>query len=223
MRRLLYFVLAAIVLVPIALVGIEFVHEPGGDKASTPVANLPRQIARGSYLARAGNCMACHTARGGSPYAGGRAIATPFGDIYSPNLTPDMETGIGDWSPGDFWRAMHNGKSKDGSFLYPAFPYPNYTRVTRADADAMFAYFRTLAPVYRANQQHRLRFPYNQRGLLAVWRALYFRPGVYRPDSGRTIEWNRGAYLVQGLGHCGACHTQANQGDFDEHRIRIPR
>lgn len=210
MKRLLYIVLAVIVLVPMVLLGIEFVHEPGRDQASSPVANLQEQIVRGSYLARAGNCMACHTVRGGSPYAGGRAIATPFGDIFSPNITPDRETGIGDWSSDDFWRAMHNGKSKDGSFLYPAFPYPNYTRVTRADSDAIFAYFRTLPPVYRPNLDHQLRFPYNQRILLAGWRALYFRPGVYQADTSRTDEWNRGAYLVQGLGHCNACHTNRN-------------
>jgi mono/diheme cytochrome c family protein len=121
-----------------------------------------------------------------------------------------METGIGSWSADDFWRAIHNGKSKDGRFLFPAFPYTNYTKVTRADSDAMYAYFRTLPPVYRPNLEHRLRFPYNQRALLAVWRALYFRPGVYQPDTHQSAEWNRGAYLVQGLGHCSACHADRN-------------
>lgn len=214
MRRLLfailYVILAAIVLVPIALIAIEFVHDPGSEHRSPPVANRSEQIARGAYLARAGDCMACHTVRGGSPYAGGRAIATPFGDIFSPNVTPDAETGIGQWSSDDFWRALHNGKSKDGSFLYPTFPYPNYTKVTRADSDALYAYFRTLKPVYRTNREHGLRFPYNQRILLAGWRALYFRPGVYQADTGQTIDWNRGAYLVQGLGHCNACHADRN-------------
>jgi mono/diheme cytochrome c family protein len=209
-RRILFIVLAAVVLVPVVLIGLQFVRDPGSELASSPVADTAAQIARGSYLARAGNCMACHTARGGSPYAGGRAIATPFGDIYSPNITPDMETGIGSWSADDFWRAIHNGKSRDGRFLFPAFPYTNYTKVTRADSDAMYAYFRTLPPVYRPNLEHRLRFPYNQRALLAVWRALYFRPGVYQPDTHQSAEWNRGAYLVQGLGHCSACHADRN-------------
>jgi mono/diheme cytochrome c family protein len=221
MKRLLFIVLGMIVLVPIVLLGIEFLHDPGSDEASVPVANPSEQIARGAYLARAGNCMACHTVRGGSPNAGGRAIATPFGNIFSTNITPDPQTGIGRWSSYDFWRALHNGKSKDGSFLYPAFPYPNFTKVTRADSDAIFAYFNTLPPVYRCNQEHELRFPYNQRWLLAGWRALYFRPGVYQPDTGQTLEWNRGAYLVQGLGHCGACHTSRNALGATEQRTDL--
>jgi mono/diheme cytochrome c family protein len=210
MKRILFILLAIIVLIPVVMIGMQFVHDPGSDEPGAPVASAEEQLARGSYLARAGNCMACHTARGGSPYAGGRGIATPFGTIFAPNITADTKTGIGSWSSDDFWRAMHNGKSKDGSFLYPAFPYPNYTRVTRADSDAIFAYIRTLPAVYRPNTDHRLRFPYNQRVLLAAWRALYFRPGVYQPDTGQTVEWNRGAYLVQGLGHCSACHTSRN-------------
>lgn len=221
MKRLFVIVLAMIVLVPVVLIGIEFLHEPGREQASVPVASLSEQIDRGNYLARAGNCIACHTVRGGSPNAGGRAIATPFGDIFSPNITPDTQTGIGSWSADDFWRAMHNGKSRDGSFLYPAFPYPNYTKVTRPDSDAIFAYFNTLPPVYRPNLEHQLRFPYNQRMLLAGWRALYFRPGVYEPDTGQTVEWNRGAYLVQGLGHCAACHTSRNALGATEQRTDL--
>jgi mono/diheme cytochrome c family protein len=209
-KRLLWIVLAAIVLVPLLVIGIEMAREPGRDEAGAPAADAAGQVARGAYLARAGNCMGCHTARGGRQYAGGRAIVTPFGSIYSSNITPDDATGIGRWSADDFWRALHNGKSKDGRFLYPAFPYPNYTRVTRADADALYAYLRTLPPVGQANRDHALRFPYNQRVLLAFWRALYFTPGVYRDDAARTPEWNRGAYLVQGLGHCAACHTTRN-------------
>jgi mono/diheme cytochrome c family protein len=165
------------------------------------------QLARGRYLALAGNCAGCHTARGGAPYAGGRAVETPFGNVYASNLTPDVKTGLGTWTADDFWRALHHGKSKDGTLLYPAFPYPNYTRVTRADADALFAYLRTLAPVAQPNREHTLRFPYNNRFLLAGWRRLYFTPGVFKPAADRDAEWNRGAYLVQGLGHCNACHT----------------
>jgi mono/diheme cytochrome c family protein len=210
MKRVLLFILAAIIVIPAVVIAIEIMHEPGSGQPSPPVANVSEQIARGSYLARAGNCMACHTTRGGNEYSGGRAISTPFGDIYSSNITPDAATGIGKWSSDDFWRALHNGKSRDGSFLYPAFPYPNYTRVTRADSDALFAYFKTLAPVIQPNKEHELRFPYNQRILLAGWRALYFRPGEYRPEPDKSAEWNRGAYLVQGLGHCSACHTTRN-------------
>jgi mono/diheme cytochrome c family protein len=182
---------------------------PGGDL-----------IARGAYLVRAGDCIGCHTARGGEPYAGGRGIETPFGVVYAPNLTPDPETGLGHWTDDDFWRALHNGRSRDGRLLYPAFPYPNYTRVTRADADAMHAYLRSLAPVVQPNLPHALRFPVNLQPALAVWRALYFEPGVYAPDSARSAGWNRGAYLVEGLGHCNACHTSRNAlgapvGPFD--------
>ena len=167
-------------------------------------------VQRGAYLARAGNCMTCHTARGGASYAGGRGIVTPFGTVYTSNLTPDNATGIGSWSPAHFWRAMHNGRSKDGRLLYPAFPYTNYTQVTREDSDALLAYLQSLTPVVQANQAHAIRFPYQSQAALAVWRALYFKPGTYRSDATRNAAWNRGAYLVNGLGHCSACHTARN-------------
>lgn len=169
------------------------------------------RIMRGAYLAKAGNCMECHTPRGSPDYAGGRAIHTPFGAVMAPNITSDQITGIGSWSADDFWRALHNGKSKDGRLLYPAFPYTNYTKTTRDDADAMYAFFQTVPAVSRVNLPHQLRFPYNQQIALAAWRALYFRPGVWRDDSGQSIRWNRGAYLVNGLGHCSACHSSRNQ------------
>ncbi len=165
---------------------------------------------RGHYLVRVGDCMACHTRQGGADYAGGRMIPTPFGDFYSPNLTPDPETGLGNWSADDFWKAMHEGRSRDGSLLYPAFPYTNYTKLSRDDSDAMFAYLRTLPAVKEARREHQLQFPYNYRFLLVGWRALFFRPGVYQPDSAQDEQWNRGAYLVQGLGHCSACHEARN-------------
>lgn len=174
----------------------------------TPPAG--ESVARGAYLTRAGNCMTCHTERGGAPFAGGRAIQTPFGIVYASNLTPHRPTGIGGWTADDFWRAMHQGRSRDGRLLYPAFPYPNYTLVTRADADAMFDYLRSLPAVERANTPHRLRWPYSTQAALAVWRALYFEPGSHEPDPAQTPEWNRGAYLVRGLGHCSACHTPRN-------------
>lgn len=167
-------------------------------------------IARGAYLARAGNCMTCHTARGGEPYAGGRAISTPFGTVFTSNLTPDNKTGMGTWSSAHFWRALHNGRSKNGRLLYPAFPYTNYTQVTREDSDALFAYLGSLTAVAQPNRPHALRFPFQSQAALAVWRALYFSPGVYQPEASRNAEWNRGAYLVKGLGHCSACHTARN-------------
>ncbi|WP_414694217.1 c-type cytochrome [Oxalicibacterium sp.] len=174
---------------------------------STPPVDVQQQIARGEYLARIGNCMSCHTARGGDAYAGGRAVPTPFGNIYTSNLTSDKQTGIGDWNSDDFWRAMHNGRSKDGSLLYPAFPYTNYTKVTRADSDAIFAWLQTLPAVVQENRAPELRSPYDNRALLYAWRALYFRPGQYVNDDKQSVEWNRGAYLAQGLGHCSACHS----------------
>lgn len=209
-RRLFIGLLCALILAPLLVLGWQLGHDPGSEKKAAPAGDPAAQLRRGEYLARAGNCAACHTARGGQPYAGGRAIATPFGDIYASNLTPDRKTGIGDWSADDFWRALHNGKSKDGRFLYPAFPYPNFTKVTREDADALHAYLRSLPPVAQANREHDLRFPFNQRWLLAFWRALYFTPGEFQPDPRQSAEHNRGGYLVQGLGHCSACHTSRN-------------
>lgn len=210
MKRILLIVLAVVLAIPAAIIGFQFVSEPGHAMAGIPVASGSEQITRGAYLARAGDCMACHTARGGKSYAGGRPIPTQYGNIFTPNITPHSETGIGKWTADDFWRALHNGRSRDGSFLYPAFPYPNYTKVTRADSDAIFAYLKTLEPVDQPNREHELRFPYNQRFLLAGWRALYFRPGVFVQVASRSVDWNRGAYLVQGVGHCSACHTSRN-------------
>jgi mono/diheme cytochrome c family protein len=168
------------------------------------------QVIRGQYLAAAGDCVACHTLRGSPMFSGGLEMPTPFGSMYTPNITPDKEHGIGNWTADDFWRAMHEGKRKDGSYLYPAFPYTNYTKVTREDSDAIHAYLMTVPAVAEPSRQHALRFPYNQRELLAGWRALYFKPGVYENDPEQSVEWNRGAYLVEGLGHCNACHAQRN-------------
>jgi mono/diheme cytochrome c family protein len=177
----------------------------------------PEQVERGAYLARAGNCMGCHTARGGVPYAGGRGIPTPFGTIYASNLTPDIETGIGAWSASEFWRAMHNGRARDGRLLYPAFPYPNFTRISREDSDALHAYLRSLPATPQKNRPHELMFPFDQQAALAVWRALYFRAeraelseGPPRNESPQQVEARRGAYLVEGLGHCNACHASRN-------------
>lgn len=175
--------------------------------AAAPALNDPALIARGAYLARVGNCAACHTARGDRPYVGGRGIDTPFGTVYSGNLTPDLATGLGAWSADDFWRAMHLGRSRDGRALLPAFPYTEMTLLRREDSDALFAYLRSLTPVARAPRAHALRFPYNQPIALQAWRALYFTPGTFEPAPERSAEWNRGAYLVRGLGHCASCHA----------------
>ena len=197
----------ALALAACGAVALMLANDPDDAPSAGATANPEEQIAQGRYLALAGNCAGCHTVRGGAAYAGGRVIETPFGGVYASNLTPDTETGLGTWTADDFWRALHNGKSKNGALLYPAFPYPNYTRITRADSDALFTYLRTLAPVRQTNREPALRFPYNNRFLLAGWRALYFRPGVFQPDTTRSTAWNRGAYLVQGPGHCNACHT----------------
>lgn len=163
-----------------------------------------QQVERGAYLARAGNCMGCHTARGGLPYAGGRAIETPFGAVFSSNLTPDKATGLGNWSAADFWQALHHGRSKNGRLLVPAFPYPNYTYVTQPDSDALFAFLQSLPAANQPTPPHALRFPYGSQAALTAWRALYFRPG------NEKAEPERGAYLVKGLGHCSACHGARN-------------
>jgi len=178
------------------------------ETTAAPLVITPQLVERGAYLARAGNCMACHTERGGAPFAGGRAVPTPFGAVVSTNLTPHKATGIGHWSAAEFWRALHHGQSQDGRLLYPAFPYTHTTLVTRDDSDAMFAFLHSQPPVEQANRSNGLRFPYNTQAALAVWRALYFKPGVFAPEPTQSAEWNRGAYLTRGLAHCAACHTE---------------
>ena len=170
----------------------------------------PQLAHRGAYLVQVGNCAVCHTERGGMPFAGGKSIDTPFGSVVSSNITSDKLTGIGAWSAADFWQAMHHGRSKDGRLLYPAFPYTEYTRIIRDDTDAMFAYLLSVQPVQQANRPHALRFPYNTQAALAVWRTLFFSPENFEPRMEQSVEWNRGAYLVNGLGHCQACHAPRN-------------
>jgi mono/diheme cytochrome c family protein len=196
-------------LLAVALVAVWLLSTRGDTLTELPALaiNTPE---RGAYLAQVGNCAGCHTVRGGKPYAGGLGVDTPFGAVYASNLTPDTSTGIGNWTRADFWRAMHHGKSKDGRLLYPAFPYTSYTLVTRDDADALFAYLKSLPAVNQANQTHAVRFPYNSQAALAVWRALYFKPAAYQANSQATADWNRGAYLVNSLGHCSACHAARN-------------
>jgi mono/diheme cytochrome c family protein len=209
--RVLGLVLLAILLLLAAWAVLAWPREQHiASRTPADFAPTAANLARGAYLARAGDCMACHTARGGAAYAGGRAIETPFGTVNSPNITPDRATGLGAWSADDFWRALHNGKSRDGRLLSPAFPYTNYTRINRPDADALYAYLQSLPPVFQPSPPHQLRFPYNTQTALAAWRLVYFKPAVFEPSPAQSPQWNRGAYLVEGLGHCSACHASRN-------------
>lgn len=212
MRKITLAILAIVVLGAIAAGLLHFLR-PGALPTSSrqPQLSATTQIInRGEYLARAGDCVACHTVPNGPMFAGGRAMATPFGNLYVPNITPDDETGIGLWSADDFYRMMHTGVSKDGKLLYPAMPFASYTEITRSDVDAIYSYLMSIAPVKQKNREHELRFPFNNRDLLIGWRTLYFREGEFTPTPGQTAEWNRGAYLVKGLGHCAMCHTAVN-------------
>ncbi len=173
-------------------------------------AGPPALVQQGEYLARAGDCIACHTMSGGKLFAGGRPMPTPFGTLYSSNITPDPDTGIGKWTADQFYSMLHTGRMPDGGLLYPAMPFQAYTKVTRPDSDAIFAYLQSVPPVRAPNRPHDLRFPFNNRSLILGWRTLFFDEGEYKPDPTKSEEWNRGAYLVQGLGHCGMCHTRIN-------------
>ena len=167
-------------------------------------------VAKGEVLAEAGNCASCHTVSGQPRYTGGHVFHTPFGSLYSTNITPDPETGIGRWSQAAFMRAMREGVARDGSHLFPAFPFDHFTRLTDTDIEALYAYLMTLPAVAAPRAENDLFFPFSIRALQAGWKALYLDPGAFRPKPGRSEEWNRGAYLVEGLTHCGACHTPRN-------------
>ncbi|MEY2690561.1 MAG: hypothetical protein RL375_4761 [Pseudomonadota bacterium] len=186
---------------------VPLVDEPGSADAAPPSAE---QLERGRVLALAGNCAGCHTARAGAAFAGGLAIDTPFGTVYGSNLTPDPDTGIGRWTPGQFWRALHHGQGADGRRLVPVFPYTETTRITRADSDALFAWLRSLPAVAQPNRANDLRWPYGSQPALAAWRLMFFEAGEFKPDVRQTAEWNRGAYLVHGAAHCVACHGGRN-------------
>jgi mono/diheme cytochrome c family protein len=209
LRRCLLLIAVLVVL----LLGWWFVggdHRPTSPAMSAVTAATlhdPALIARGEYLTTLGDCAGCHTAQGGARLAGGRSLATPFGNIPVPNITPDRNTGLGDWSFEDFWQALHIGKGRHGELLYPAFSYTSYTKVTHDDALAIFAYLQSLPPVHQPAPSLALNFPYSVRKSLAAWRALYFREGAFKPDPAQSAQWNRGAYLVQGLGHCNECHA----------------
>jgi mono/diheme cytochrome c family protein len=180
------------------------------------VVSSAEQVEHGRYLAVLGNCQHCHTARGQVPFSGGRALPTPFGTVFSSNLTPSTQ-GLGGWTADDFYRALHHGQSRDGRWLYPAFPFNNTTHITRDDSDALFAYLQTLPPSDQAQPVHEVRWPYNTQAAMKVWRTLYFTTGNAQPatltsstHASVDAEVQRGAYLVNGLGHCSACHAPRN-------------
>ena len=167
-------------------------------------------VKRGEYLVHAGGCTSCHTAPGGMPFAGGRALATPFGTFYSPNITPDPETGIGKWSDANFLRALRLGRRPDGARYFPVFPYPSFTGITDDDARAIKAYLFSLPPARQKNRPHDVSFPFSWRFLQVGWRLLFFDEGPFQPEPKRDTAYNRGAYLVTALAHCGECHTPRN-------------
>ncbi|MEZ2224601.1 cytochrome c [Rhizobium sp. RCC_161_2] len=179
-------------------------------------------VDRGRYLSILGDCSACHTAPGGRPFAGGLSIETPFGDLITPNITPDRDTGIGKYTQKDFQRVMSEGIGRGGYHLYPAMPYPAYTKMTADENAALFAYLQTLEPVKNQVEVNQLPFPYNQRWSLFAWNALNFTSGIFRPDASKSAQWNRGAYLVEGPEHCGTCHTPKNAlgGDKDGEELQ---
>src|SRR6202790_3093076 len=189
--------------------------------SAPPLAGAPTSattIARGDYLTRAADCVACHTVPGsGKEFAGGVAFVLPFGTIYSSNITSDPETGIGAWSDEDFVRAVHDGVRKDGKRLYPAFPYTSYTALSRADVLAIKAYLFSLPPVKQSDRSNELSFPFNQRWAMGFWNAAFFKNRRFVANASKSPEWNSGAYLATALGHCGECHTPRNLGYGMEH------
>ncbi len=177
---------------------------------------------RGAYLVKAAGCVGCHTEakKDATPYAGGRALKTPFGVFYGPNITPHPGAGLGRWSEADFVRAMRLGLRPDGEHYFPAFPYPSFTRITDADLRDLWAYLRTLPPSARPSQAHDLKFPFGWRFLVTAWKWLFFSPGPFSPDQNGSPLLQRGAYLVEALGHCGECHTPRNfLGGPKRHRL----
>lgn len=211
MKRLLVAAGAVLLLLLVAAAAFFFMPAPlprARASADQPIGAA--LIAKGRYLATAADCVVCHTAPGGTPYAGGRAFVLPFGTLYSPNITPDRATGIGGWSDAEFVRALRHGVGRHGEDLYPAFPYASYARMTDDDALAIRAYLATLPAVRAAAPANALTFPFNQRWLMRGWKLLFLPHGSLRPDPARPPAWNRGAYLVEALGHCGECHTPRN-------------
>ena len=196
--------------VALALLAVACASENLRDElAAPPPDNSPAAVKRGEYLFDAANCVSCHTDKkhGGARLAGGRGLETPFGTFYSRNITPDPEHGIGAWSDQDFVRALPDGISPTGAHYFPAFPFPSFTLMTTRDMLDIKAYLFTQAPSAQADRPHDVPFPFNMRLTMVPWRALNFEPGPFVPDPARDAEWNRGAYLVNAVAHCGECHT----------------
>ena len=188
-----------------ALSAVLFTHAA---HAQTPAGDAKR----GEYLSKAAGCLGCHTEekKEAVPYAGGRALKTPFGTFYGPNITPHPTAGIGKWSEAEFFQAVRHGTRPDGTNYFPAFPYPSFTKINDADLRDLFAYLKSLRPSDRMSQPHDLKFPFAWRWLVTVWKWLFFTPGVFTPDTKASAQINRGAYLTHALGHCGECHTPRN-------------
>ena len=201
---------AAVVVVVLLAAGVAVAWHPSIAPIEAHAAFPPDQVARGAELAAVGDCAVCHTAPGGRVFAGGRGVPTPFGTVYATNITPDRETGIGTWSEAAFRRAMRDGIDREGDHLYPVLPYPHFTRASDTDIGAMYAFLMTRAPVHAEAPANRLPFPLNQRLVMAGWNLLYLKPGPWQADPAHDATWNRGAYLVEAIGHCGACHTPHN-------------
>src|SRR3954463_2480595 len=195
-----------------AIAGFAVIWRPAIAAVEPPASGSldPALVKRGRELAAIGNCSDCHRLRGGRAFAGGLPVPTPFGTVYSSNITPDPDTGNGRWSEAAFRRAMRDGVDRDGRHLYPTFPYDHFTHVSDEDDRAIYAYLMTRRPVYAPARDNQLSFPFNQRIVVAGWKLLFLRHGTYQPDGSKSAEWNRGAYLVEGLAHCGACHTPRN-------------
>ncbi|ADG10280.1 cytochrome c [Caulobacter segnis] len=210
LKRLIAGLLALAV---VGLVGLGvFAWRPAIGKIDPPAPSsfAPDLVARGEALAGAGYCSTCHTSKGGQPFAGGYPMKTGFGTIYSTNITPDPGTGIGTWSEAAFRRAMHEGVARDGAHLLPVFPYDHFTKLSDDDVSALYAYMMTRPPVVASAKRNSVPFPLNIRALQAGWKLLFFKPGRFEPDAAKSAEWNRGAYLAEGVSHCGACHTPRN-------------
>lgn len=200
--------LAAVLLIA---AGYALAWHPSIPPTTTPQTFAPTQIARGAELAAVGDCAVCHTAQNGRPYAGGRGVPTPFGTIYATNITPDPQTGIGQWSESAFRRAMRDGIDREGNHLYPVLPYPHFTRASDEDISAMYAFLMSRSPIQATTPPNNLPFPLDYRILLTGWNLLYLKPGPWQPDPAHDPAWNRGAYLVEAIGHCGACHTRTTR------------
>lgn len=210
--------LAGVALTGAAAFGIYAWHSAMPEVARPdPASFAPALVQRGAVLAAAGYCGSCHTAKGGKPFAGGYAMATPFGTIYSTNITPDARTGIGTWSQAAFTRAMREGVARDGSHLFPVFPYDHFHKLTDEDISALYAFLMVQPAVEAPEHENSVPFPLNIRLLQAGWKLLFFHPEPFRADPSKSAAWNRGAYLAQGLSHCGACHTPRNALGGEQH------